>query len=208
MLSTAAVAQSSAAKTPAAPAPAASPSALAPVAAPSDAALNALLDQLRETAMRAESDVAHLQIERWKTDASTREQALKASDSVRRNLSYAVPELIQKLRGAPGSLSANFRLYRNMNALYDTFSMIVASSGAFSGRDSSNALDADLAQIDAARRQLAERNDQLATNGDAELARARTRPATAAPAKAPSHVVVDDNTTAGRKAKSNKSAQH
>ena len=174
----------------------------------SDPALNTLLNQLRDTAMRSESDVARLQIDRWKTDTSTRQQAQSASDSIRRNLNYAVPELIEKLRAAPGSLGANFRLYRNMNALYDTFSLLVANAGAFAAKDAAGALEADLTQIDNLRRQLAERNEQIAVSSDAELARARTRPPAAVPAKAPTRIVVDDNSAPVRKAKPAQSTQH
>lgn len=167
----------------------------------------AWFDQLRETSQRAESNIARLQIDRWKTSPAEREQARSASESIRRNLSYAVPELMQKLHDAPASLSANFRLYRNLNALYDTFSLLVAGAGTFAGREQASDLDADLAQIDSIRRQLAERIDQLAVIGDAELTQARSRPA-APIVKLPSRIVVDDNKSTGRKSKSTPASQH
>jgi len=39
--------------------------------------------------------------------------------------------LLQRIKASPSSLNANFRLYRNMNALYDTFSALAESAGAF-----------------------------------------------------------------------------
>jgi hypothetical protein len=158
-----------------------------------------MLEQLRGVAAKAETDVAHLQVERWKTDSTTRQQTQATSDSIRRNLAYAVPELIQNVRTAPGSLSANFRLYRNLNALYETFSLLVASAETYAGRDQFVPLESDLSQLESLCRQFAERTDQLTASGDAELTRARSHPPVAAAAKAPTRVVVDDTSPKQKK---------
>lgn len=176
-------------------------------AMPADAALYGLLDQLRDTAQRLDGDVSRLQIDRWKTSSADREQSLSTSDSIRRNLAYAVPELIQKARSAPGSMNANFRLYRNLNALTDAFSLLAPGAAAFAGRESYGALEADLGQLDSVRRQLAERIDQLSFHGDLELAKVRAQ-TNAAPSKAPKRIVVDDNQPSGKKAKSSASSTH
>jgi hypothetical protein len=135
-----------------------------------------------------------LRIDKWKTDAGSKQQSQAAATSISRNLKYAVPDLLQRVEASPASLNANFRLYRNLNALYDTFSALVESAGAFGAKDQFDPLAADIAQLDQLRRQVAERVDLLAEEDDAELARLRAKVAAAAAAiKPPTKIVVDDN---------------
>lgn len=164
-----------------------------PNAAP-DLALSELLIQVQAVAQKSDEDVARLRIDKWKTDATSKQQAQAGAVSLRRNLTNAIPDLLQRIKASPNSLNANFRLYRNMNALYDTFSALAESAGAFGPSDQYQPLSADVTQIDQLRRQIAERVDLLAGTNDAELARLRARLAGPAPgAKATSNkVVVDD----------------
>jgi hypothetical protein len=158
----------------------------------SDPALSEFLVQMDAAAKKSDADVARLRIDKWKIDAPSKQQAEATALSVRRNLSYAVPDLIQRIQAAPGSLNANFRLYRNLNVLYDTFSSLVESAGAFGPKEQYDPLAADITQLDQLRRQLAERVDLLAGANDAELARLRSKLATGG-AKSATKVVVDDD---------------
>src|ERR1700761_1387545 len=79
------------------------------------------LDALEQTARNGVSDISHLRIEKWKADSTSRKNAQSDSDSIQRNMSSALPELIAKVRSAPQDLNANFRLYRNLNVLYEYF---------------------------------------------------------------------------------------
>jgi hypothetical protein len=100
---------------------------------------------------------------------------------------------------------ANFRLYRNLNALYDSFSALAESAGAFGPEEQYSPLAADIAQLDQLRRQLAQRVDLLAEASEAEMARLRTavavaKSASAKPAaKSASKIVVDDSHPAAKK---------
>jgi hypothetical protein len=153
-----------------------------------------LLNQVRSSAEKFSADIARLRIDKWKTDAGSKQQSQAAATSISRNLKYAVPDLLQRVEASPASLNANFRLYRNLNALYDTFSALVESAGAFGAKDQFDPLAADIAQLDQLRRQVAERVDLLAEEDDAELARLRAKVAAAAAAiKPPTKIVVDDN---------------
>jgi hypothetical protein len=170
------------------------PTAQGAAAASPDAAFDELLTQLQASAQRSDRDLGGLRIERWRADAASKQQARDNAASIHRNLANAVPELLQRVHSEPGSLAANFRLYRNLNALYDAFSALAESVGAFGPTEQYSPLAADLAQLDKLRHQFAERVDQLAGSSDAELARLRARPA-ASPAKAApsaSKIVVDD----------------
>jgi len=148
--------------------------------------------------MKSDQDVAALRIDRWKTEAAGRQQAQASAASIRRNLTYAIPDLLQRIQASPGSLNANFRLYRNLNALYDTFSALAESAGAFGPKEQYAQLADDVAQLDRLRHDVADRVDSLAGANDAELARLRSQLATPG-GKAPSRVVVDDQQAPAKK---------
>jgi hypothetical protein len=180
------------------------PGTQAPATAASDASLSTLLAHVQATARQSDADLARLRIDRWKTDSASKQQAQATAESIHRNLVAAVPDLVQRIEAAPGSVAANFRLYRDLNVLYETFSGLTESAGAFGPSGQYSALASDLNQLDQARQQFAARVELLAGANDAELARLRARPA-AAPAKAaPVHrkvTVVDDNRPAPRRAR-------
>ena len=169
-----------------------------------DPSLVDLLAKVKAAAEKSDADLANLRIDKWKADKPIKQQAQASADSIRRNLVNAVPDLTQAVVAAPSSLMANFRLYRDLNALCDKFSGLAESTGAFGSSGDYSALAADLAQLDAARQQLADRMDLLAGASDAELARLRSRPPAAAAGKAPanSKIVVDDNPSPKKKRKS------
>ena len=157
--------------------------------------LNGLLAQLEAAAKATQADLAKLRIERWKTDANSRKQALGGTDSIQRNLQNALPEMITQLRDSPEDLPATFKLYRNLDALYSVLSGLVESTGAFGSKDDFQALSNDLNNIEDTRKQLAERMENLAAAKEQEITRLRAD-LKAAQAKIPApptkKVVVDD----------------
>jgi hypothetical protein len=173
--------------------PALQTSASAANAASDSQAVGELLKQVRSSAEKFNADVSRVRIDKWKTDAATKQQAQAGAASIGRNLSNAVPDLLQRIEASPGSLNANFRLYRNLNALYDTFSALVESAGAFGPREQYDPLSADIIQLDKLRHQVAERVDLVAGNNDAELARLRAKVAAVATGTKPAaKIVVND----------------
>jgi hypothetical protein len=161
---------------------------------PAPIAAEELAKRLQSAVPGFDRDLATLRTDRWKADSQSREEAQSSVLSIRRNLTYAIPELVQQLQAAPASLNANFRLYRNLNALYDTFSALAESAGAFAPKDQYIPLATDLAQLDQLRHQAADRVEQLAGAGDAELARLRSQLAsTPASPKTVKKIVVDDD---------------
>lgn len=197
-------AQTSAPRTPTAPATASAPATSSNVAIP-DA--SGLTQQVRASAQKANTDVGLLRIDKWKADAASKQQATALADSIRRNLNYAVPDLLQRMQASPSSLNANFRLYRNLNALFDTFSSLVESAGAFGTKEQYDPLAADLSDLDHLRRQMADRMDLLAGANDAELARLRSQAvSTASGTKSASTKVVVNNDDAPKAKKKPKAA--
>ena len=168
----------------------------APVSYASVSQLNGLLEQLDATSKATQSDLTKLRIERWKTDGSTKKQTLNNVDSIERNLQNALPEIIGQLRNAPEDLPTTFKLYRNLDALYDVLGSVAESAGAFGSKDDFQALSNDLSTFEGTRRQLADRLANLAASKEQEIARLRTDLKTAQaaiPATPPKKTVVDDN---------------
>jgi hypothetical protein len=165
----------------------------APVPYASVSALNTLLSDLEQASQTAQVDLAKLRIERWKADGGTKRQAQSNVQSLERNLQSALPEIIAQLRNSPEDLSSTFKLYRNLDALYDVFTSIVESAGAFGPKDEFQSLENDLGGLERSRRSFADRIETLSGQKEAELARLRVALQNAqANAQPPKKVVVDD----------------
>ena len=174
-----------------------------PVSYQSVSQLNELLSRLEEASKAAQVDLAKLRIERWKTDGSTKKQTLANVDSIQRNLQGALPEIIGQLRASPENLSATFKLYRNLDALYDVLGSVVESAGAFGPKDDFQAISNDLNAFESSRRALGERLENLTSAKENEIARLRTDLKTAQaaiPATPPQKTVVDDTQPAKKPA--------
>src|SRR5450631_903503 len=65
-----------------------------PVAYSSVNELNGILAQLQQTSQSIQADLGKTRIEKWKTDASTKQQTLANVQSIQRNLQSALPEII------------------------------------------------------------------------------------------------------------------
>ena len=171
--------------------------------------MNGLLAQLEATSKATQADLAKLRIERWKTDSGSKKQALGNVDSIQRNLQEALPAMLTQLRNSPEDLPATFKLYRNLDALYDVLGSVVESTGAFGPKDDLQALANDLNTFEGTRKQLAERIENLAASKEQEIVRLRTDLKTAQaaiPAAPPKKIVVDDDEPAKKPAPKKKAA--
>ncbi len=172
-----------------------------PVAYASVNELNTILGQLKQTATAMQADLEKTRVERWKTDASTKRQSQANVDSILRNLKSALPETIAALNNSPEDVGASFKLYRNLDALYDVFGSVVESAGAFGSKDEFQSLSNDMTGLESARRTFGERMQKLASSKEEELTRLRAQVKTlmAAPPPPPKKVVVDDTEPAPKK---------
>jgi hypothetical protein len=153
------------------------------------------LDRLQAAASQATLDLGHLRIDKWKADGESKRQAQANADSVQRNLTSALPGLIAAVRSAPQDLGAEFKLYRNLNALYDVFASLTEATGAFGPKNDYQALAQQLEAIDSVRRNLGDALEQLTSSTQSELVQLRTQVRAyrqAAAAAPPKKVVVDD----------------
>ncbi len=140
-------------------------------------------------------DLSALRIEKWKTDANTKRGSQADVTSIQRNLQTALPGIIAELRNSPESLPPTFKLYRNLDALYDVFASLAESTGAFGSRDDYQALRNDVNSLESARRMFADRLETLAGSKEAELTRLRAdlqKARAIEQAAPPKKVVVDD----------------
>jgi len=168
-----------------------------PVSYASVTQLNGLLAQLEATSKNTQADLVKLRIEHWKTDTASKRQNLANVDSIQRNLQEALPEIIGQLRAAPEDVPATFKLYRNLDALYDVVGNVVENAGAFGTKDDFQSLSNDLNGFESTRKQLAQRMESLSTAKEAEIVRLRTElkktAQAAVPVAPPKKLVVDDN---------------
>jgi hypothetical protein len=166
-----------------------------PVPYTSVSQLNTILSPIQQASEATQSDLTKLRIDKWKTDSGYKKQILGNVDSIKRNLQSALPEIISHLQNSPEDLSATFKLYRNLDALYDVMGSVAESAGAFGSKDEFQALSTDLSAFERARRELGERLETLTTSKEAELSQLRTQIKTlqAAPPPPPKKIVVDDN---------------
>ena len=157
--------------------------------------LNNVLASLQRTSETTAVDIAGLRVDKWKADSSSKRQAQENSTSILRNLQNALPGIISEVRAAPEDMGPTFKLYRNLDALYDVLGTQTELAGAFGSKNEYQALANDLNNIESTRRALGDRVQALAASRDAELARLRTQmrgAQAAAAATPPKKVIVDD----------------
>jgi DNA repair exonuclease SbcCD ATPase subunit len=168
----------------------------------STSSLLADLDKLQAAAAQAAMDISHLRIDKWKTDSQSKQQAQSNADSLQRNLMSALPALIEAARAAPHDLAAEFKLYRNLNALHDVFGALTESAGAFGPKSDYEALTRQFEILASVRHDLGEALERLAASTQLELSQLRTQVVRAqqptAAAAPPKKVVVDDTAPASK----------
>src|SRR5512146_2677304 len=173
--------------------------------------VNALMSQLESTATASASDLSRLRINKWKAPGSAKQQSESNRQSILRNLETALPGMISAVRANPDDIAASFTLYRNLDALYDVFSSVAESAGAFGPRDDYQPLANDLNSIEQIRRDLADRISTLASSKETELARLRNEvraAQAAAQAAPPKKVIIDDNAPVKKPVRKKRAVHH
>jgi len=172
-------------------------SAAPPLAYASVSELNNILAQVKQTSASIEADLSKTRIEKWKTDGGTKRQTQANVDSIHRNLQSALPEMLSQISNSPEDLAASFKLYRNLDALYDVFGSVVESAGAFGSKDEFQSLSNDMNGLESERRAFGERMQKLASAKEEELGhlRAQVKTLSAAPPPPPKKIIVDDTET-------------
>jgi hypothetical protein len=155
------------------------------------------LAQLDQASRQTVMDLGRVRVEKWKTDGSVKDQARGNIESLQKNLTSALPALMEQVQTNPSHVGAVVKLYRNLNVVYDVLSSVAESTGAFGSKDDYQALATDVGNLDTVRRNIADQLEQMASAQDAAYAqmvnqaRAQQRAAAEA-ATPPKKVIVDD----------------
>jgi hypothetical protein len=165
-----------------------------------------LLSNLDDVVTSIRVSLAKLRIEKWKTQSEVKRRLQSDAASIDRNLTQALPTLVDGLRTAPESLAANFAMYRNLDAVHDVLNLLAQTAGAVAPDEEFSPLASAASRLDELRRNFADRMEMLSANKDAELValqrNASAKPQEpAAPAK---KIVVDDTAPAKPKPKTTK----
>jgi hypothetical protein len=116
--------------------------------------LNAIVLQAQQATSSASVNIGKLRIEKWKTDSGQKQQLQQIADSLQKNIANAMPGLINDVSGSKGSALSSFKLYHNLNVLYEFLSGLADAAGSLGKREEYEPLAADAAAIDTARQNL------------------------------------------------------
>jgi hypothetical protein len=156
--------------------------------------LEPILARIQKAAEASKADLTGLHIEKWKIDRQQKAELTKIADSLQRNLTSAVPDLIKDVRSSNGSVSTTFKLYHNLNVVYEYMNYLADSASVLSKDDDSYPLSREAGTLDTARQDLSNFVEQAATNLEDKL-RLALAPRPAPQELAPKKVVVDDSTS-------------
>jgi hypothetical protein len=172
--------------------------------------LQPLLANLDEVTTSTRVSLAKLRIEKWKTQSEVKQRLQSDAQAIDRNLSEAVPALVEKLHAEPQSLASNFAMYRNLDAVHDVLNLLTQTAGAVAPDDEYSALANNAGRLDDLRKAFADRMENLAASKDAEIARLQSAgpvEAKGQPAPPPKKIIVDDTAPAKKPATKKRKAQ-
>jgi hypothetical protein len=172
-----------------------------PPAPPTD--LNTILLQVQKATSSANVNLGKLRIEKWKTDSQQKQQMQQVADSLQKNITNAVPGLISDVQTSRGGVLASFKLYHNLNVVYEFLSSMAEAAGAYGKKEEYQPLEGDATALDTVRQNLSTYIEQASGKMEAEnraaanALQARQAPGTLVPGK--KVVVIDDNDTPPKK---------
>jgi hypothetical protein len=178
------------------------PAAGSAAAAPERSNLDATLFDLQRITVATDSDIADLDVNHWRAgwrsvwlkSGSRKRQAEEVSDSLRRNLKDAVPDLITDVQNSRGSVSTTFKLYNDLNLVVESLDSLIEVTKSYGRKGESGPLANDYAALGRLRQDLSSYIQQTAASLEPRM---RT-PGSASPvpsssALLPKKVVIDDN---------------
>jgi hypothetical protein len=165
--------------------------------------LNTILLQIQKATSSANVNLGKLRIEKWKTDSQQKQQMQQVADSLQKNIANAVPGLISDVQTSRGGVLASFKLYHNLNVVYEFLSSMAEAAGAYGKKEEYQPLEGDATALDTVRQNLSIYIEQSAGKMEAEnraaanAVQARQAPGTIVPGKRV--VVIDEDANPPRK---------
>jgi hypothetical protein len=92
----------------------------------------------------------------WKAPRSVKEAVEGDIEAIQRDLNGTLAGLVQQADAAPGSVPADFQVYRNVDALYDTLLRVVETAQLAAPDREASALETALEGLENARGQVAD----------------------------------------------------
>jgi hypothetical protein len=151
--------------------------------------LNATLAELVRVAPATSQDLTDLQqhgsrlhwVTFWQGDKAHK---AKMTAALRRNLQFAVPDLIHDAQASGGSISTTFKLYKDLTLVCESLDSLLPPDSQ-DGKTELTALRNDVSDMNRLREELSSYIEQTATSMDAQLVSSAGR--------SPKRVIVDDN---------------
>lgn len=173
-----------------------------PPAAPPD--INTVLTDLSRVAMVTNGDIGKLRIDKWKTETSQKQQMQQVADSLQRNITTAIPGLIAEVQSSQGSVSKTFKLYHNINVVYEFLNSLAESTGAFGKKEEYEPLATDANALDNVRQSLSSYIEQAANTMESRARQGSAGQSSQSTQKGPKKIVIDDTAPATKKKGSTK----
>ncbi len=163
--------------------------------------LSPALDQLRAA-------LGSVRVDKWKAPGAVRADASNNIGSIQRDLDGTLPGLLATADAAPGLVSKNLPVFRNLDALYDVLLRVVESADLAAPDDQAQSLNRALGALEDARRVLGDNLEAAAVSTEGQLGGLREQPGSGAGAAPASPSVVNDGAKpAGAAARKRKPAK-
>jgi cytochrome c556 len=133
------------------------------------------LDRLQTASSEAAETIGRLNIEKWKASAEAKSAARADANSVQRNLTAAMPGMIAAVSAAPNDVNAEFKLYRNLNALHEVFATVVDATRLYGSKADYDALSQQMRTFESVRRKLGEGLERLTADTQHNLDQLRAQ---------------------------------
>ena len=165
-----------------------SPASVSTLPSPVTRDLNATLAELVRVAPATSQDLTDLQqhgsrlhwVTFWQGDKA---QKAKITAALRRNLQFAVPDLIHDAKASGGSISTTFKLYKDLTLVCESLDSLLPPDSQ-DGKTELTALRNDVSDMNRLREELSSYILQTATSMDRMVSSA---------GRSPKRVIVDDN---------------
>ena len=164
--------------------------------------LNTILLQVQKATSSANVNLGKLRIEKWKTDSQQKQQMQQVADSLQKNIANAIPGLVSDVQTSRGGVLASFKLYHNLNVVYEFLSSMAEAAGAYGKKEEYQPLEGDATALDTVRQNLSTYIEQAAGKMEAaNRAAASSNSVQARQTVVPGRkvVVIDENNTPPRK---------
>ena len=168
--------------------------AVSPSPSPVARDLNTILAELMRASPATSQDLTDLQqpggklhwVTFWRGD---KVQKAKMNAALRRNLQFAVPDLIHDVQASGGSISTTFKLYKDLTVVCESLDSLLPT-GSRAGKSELTALSNDISDMNRLREELSSYIQQTAAAMESKNAQLLS-----SAGRSPKRVIVDDNTT-------------